>query len=113
MKKDTTIFLNHILESIKLIEAYLKGVTEEYFHMSIEKQDLVVRRLEIIGEATKNIPANFREKHTDIPWRKMAGMRDKISHQYFGIDYGIVWDTATNILPPLKKQIETLLGANR
>jgi uncharacterized protein with HEPN domain len=81
MKKEPMIFLTHILESINLIEIYLRGVTEEYFYESIEKQDLVVRRLEIIGEAAKNLPDEFRKKHSDIPWKRMAGIRDIIIHQ--------------------------------
>ncbi len=62
MRKEPIVFLTHILESINLIEIYLQGVTEEYFHVSVEKQDLVVRRLEIIGEATKNLPNEFQEE---------------------------------------------------
>jgi len=97
------------MESINLIEMYVQGVTEEYFHTSIEKQDLVVRRLEIIGEATKNLPDEFRKKHSDIPWKRMAGLRDVIIHQYFGIEYDIIWDTVVNWLPLLKKQTEQLI----
>jgi len=67
MMKEPTIFLTHILESIHLIEVYLQGVTEEHFHASTEKQDLVLRRLEIIGEAAKNLPDEFRRKYPDIP----------------------------------------------
>jgi uncharacterized protein with HEPN domain len=106
MKKEPIIFLTHILESINLIEMYMQGVTEEYFHTSIEKQDLVVRRLEIIGEATKNLSDEFREKHSDIPWKSIAGLRDVIIHQYFGIKYDRIWNTVVNLLPILKKQIE-------
>jgi uncharacterized protein with HEPN domain len=88
---------------------YLQGVTEEYFHISIEKQDLVVRRLEIIGEAAKNLPADFRNKHAEIPWKRMAGLRDIVIHQYFGINFDTIWDTVVYALPPLKKQIEQLI----
>ncbi|HEY4032533.1 MAG TPA: DUF86 domain-containing protein [Ktedonobacteraceae bacterium] len=109
MKKEPIVFLTHSLESINLIEMYVRGVTEEYFHTSIEKQDLVVRRLEIIGEATKNLPDEFRKKHSDIPWKRMAGLRDVIIHQYFGIEYNIIWDTVVSLLPILKKQIEQLI----
>jgi len=109
MKKEPIVFLTHILESINLIEMYVQGVTEEYFYTSTEKQDLVVRRLEIIGEATKNLPAEFRKKHSDVPWKSIAGLRDVIIHQYFGIEYDVIWDTVVNLLPILKKQIEQLI----
>lgn len=111
MKKDVTIFLVHIVGSISLIEQCLETVTETSFHASTEKQDIVVRRIEIIGEATKNISADFKQKYPEIPWKKMAGIRDIMSHRYFDIDYNIVWDTAKNILPPLKLQIQEILNS--
>ncbi len=112
MKKDPAIFLHHILESINLIQTYLQAVTEEQFHVSTEKQDLVVRRLEIIGEAAKNLPPEFRKKHPNIPWKDMAGMRDIIAHQYFGINFNTIWDTVQNLLPPLKIQIKDIITAS-
>ena len=69
----------------------------------------VVRSLEVVGEAAKNIPDGVKKKYPDIPWKKMAGMRDKLSHEYFGIDEGIVWKVATEELPPLKKFIQKIL----
>jgi uncharacterized protein with HEPN domain len=110
MTKDPKIFLTHILDSIHLIERYLQNVTEEQFLSSDEKQDLTIRRLEIIGEATKNIPMEFREEHSEIPWKRMAGMRDIVIHQYYDVDYTLVWDTVTKLLPDLKTQIEKLLA---
>lgn len=110
MKKDPMIFLTHILHSINAIERYLQDVTEKQFENSEEKQDLAVRRLEIIGEATKNISMEFREQHPEIPWKRMAGMRDVVIHQYYNVDYSVIWDTVTNLLPSLKKQIENLLS---
>lgn len=109
MKKGSTIFIAHILESIDLIEKYLEGVTEEQFHSSTEKQDLIVRRLEIIGEAVKNLPHELKEKYPAIPWKKIAGMRDIITHQYFSINYKRVWETVTQLLPIFKKQITEIL----
>jgi uncharacterized protein with HEPN domain len=109
MMKKPIIFLTHILESINLIEMYLQGVTEEHFYASTEKQDLVARRLEIIGEAAKNIPDEFRRKYPDIPWKRISGMRDIIIHQYFSINFARVWDTVVNALPLLKKQIEQII----
>lgn len=108
MKKDPTFFLGHILESISKIEKYIEGVTEEQFAVSDEKQDQITRRLEIIGEATKNISDEYRHQHPEIPWRKMAGMRDMVIHQYYNVDYRAVWDTI-QLLPDLKIKIEKLL----
>lgn len=110
MKKDPKLFLTHILQSIKLLERYTRGITKERFYSSEEKQDLVTRRLEIIGEATKNIPEGFKKEHPEIPWQDIADMRNILIHQYFEVDYGIVWKTLTESIPPLKKQIQTLLN---
>ena len=98
-----------MLDSITLLEKYLNGVTKERFNKSDEKQDLAVKRIEIIGEATKNIPVEFRKQHPDIPWKRMTGMRDILIHQYDDIDFTGVWETATKFIPPLKKQIEIIL----
>lgn len=113
MRKDPGIFLKHILESIDAIEEYLEGVEEEEFYTSREKQDLIIRRLEIIGEAAKNIPEDFRKQDDNIPWKKMAGMRDVIIHQYFGINYKIVWDTVEKTLPLIKKQIMQVINREK
>jgi len=109
MKKDSSIYLKHILESIILLEKYLKGVTKDQFINSKEKQDLAIRRLEIIGEATKNLPQEFREKHPITPWKRMTGMRDVLIHEYFEVDYPLIWKTVKEFIPPLKEQIEELL----
>lgn len=109
MNKDTTIFLKHILDSINLIGKYIEGVTEEQFLQSVEKQDLVTRRLEIIGEAIRNLPEEFRDKHPEIAWNKAMATRNILIHHYFGINFKTVWDTVTISIPEFKKQIEQLL----
>ena len=110
MKKDISIFLKHILESLDKIEEYIKTISKTDFINSAQIQDAVIRRLEIIGEATKNLPANFREKHNDIPWNEVARMRDKLIHGYFGVDLNITWNVIKNNLPSLKKKIKDILG---
>jgi len=109
MTKDATIFLKHILDSINLIEKYTEGVTEKEFLQSVEKQDLVTRRLEIIGEATHNLPEEFRDGHPEIAWNKAMATRNILIHHYFGIELDIIWDTVTKSLPIFKKQIQELL----
>ncbi len=113
MSKDPAIFLKHILESIEQVEDYTKDLSEDRFMESIEKQDAVIRRLEIIGEAVKNLPEDFKEKHADVEWNKAMAIRNILIHQYFGIDLKIVWDTVGESLPEFKKQIESLLEDNK
>jgi len=75
--------------------------------------DAVIRNLEIIGEATKNIPAKFRKNYKDIPWEKIIGMRNKVAHEYFGIDKEILWKTITEDIPTLKKEIFKVKKSNK
>lgn len=108
-KKDPKIFLEHILESIDEIEKNINGMSEVKFSRLTTIQDAVVRRLEIIGEAVRNIPDSFRKKHAKIPWKKIAGLRDILIHEYFGVDMGLVWKITNKDIPKLKKQIKNLL----
>lgn len=105
MKKDAKIFIDHILECIGLIEEYTKNKTEDEFLGSIQLQDSVIRRIEIIGEAVRNIPEEVKEKHSEIPWKKIAGMRDILVHEYFGIDLKLTWEVVTKDIPDLKRKM--------
>jgi len=109
MKKDPKIFLMHIIESIEAIESHTNKITKEKFSENLTVQDAVIRRIEIIGEAVKNLPAEFKKNHPEIEWREIAGMRDKLIHEYFGISVNIVWTTVKKDIPKLKKQIRELL----
>ncbi len=109
MEKSDNIFLIHILDSISKIEQYLDGIEKEEYDKNTLIQDGVIRQLEIIGEAAKNISSALRESNTQLPWQDMAGMRDKLIHHYFGIDAELVWETAKNDLPFLKSEIQNIL----
>ena len=111
-KKDNSVWLYDIIESIDLIQKYLADISEEEFSNSLEKQDSVIRRLGIIGEAIKNLGDDFKAQHTDIAWEKAAGMRNALIHEYFDVDLDVAWDTLNKDLPELKKQIGNLLSKN-
>jgi len=105
MKKDNNIFLEHILDSIKDIETYTLNQNKSGFSKEKMMQDAVIRKIEIIGEAVKNLPLHFRKKHTQIEWKQIAGMRDILIHEYFGVNISLVWNTLQTDIPNLKKQI--------
>lgn len=109
MQKDPNIFLTHILESIEWVEKGIEGISKNQFIQDVPIQDIVIRRLEIIGEAVKNLPAGFKTKYPNIPWKKISGLRDKLIHGYFGIDLELVWEIVKKDLPPFKEQIKKIL----
>ncbi|MCG2677107.1 DUF86 domain-containing protein, partial [bacterium] len=98
-------FVEHILECIKRIEEYTEGITKDVFFNSTQIQDAIIRRIEIIGEAVKNIPGDIKDKYPDIPWKQIARMRDILIHEYFGIDIELTWEVAKEEIFELKKKI--------
>lgn len=110
MKKDPKVFIGHIVESIELIEAYSEKLTADSFKKDQALQDAIIRRLEIIGEAVKNIPASFRINYPEIPWKQMAGIRDILIHEYFDVDLNLTWQVVKRELSPIKAKLVTLLS---
>ncbi len=111
MPRSDIAYLRHILDAINRIGEYLQGVTEVDFHNQYLIQDGVIRQIEIIGEATKQLSKETRENYSHIPWCDIAGMRDKLTHHYFGVDMEEVWLTAQDDLPTLKREVEMILKA--
>lgn len=109
MKNDESVYLQHILDAVFKIESYIKGSNEEAFYKNTLIQDGVIRQIEIIGEAVKRLSFDLKDTHSHIPWQDIAGMRDKLIHDYFGVDVGTVWLTVKNDIPVLKSQIKKIL----
>lgn len=108
MKKDPLIFLEHILESISKIEAFSKNISKETLSKNELKQYAIIRAIEVIGEAVKNLPDSLKNKYSNVPWKEIIGTRDKMIHHYFGVDLDIVWDIVKKDLPKLKKEIKRI-----
>jgi len=108
MKSDT-VFLHHILDAMNSVEQYLAGVSYDRSLQDALLQDGVVRQMEIIGEAARNVSKDLQNAHPELPWGKMIGIRNILIHAYFRVDLFIVWDTTQSDLPRLKQQVEQLL----
>jgi uncharacterized protein with HEPN domain len=108
-ERDSVDFLMDILDSIENIEDFVKGFDFEKFSSDTKTIYAVVRALEIIGEATKNLPSSLKLSHPEVPWKDIAGFRDKVVHGYFGVDLEVVWDTAVEDAPYLKPLIAKIL----
>ena len=105
MNKSPEIFIEHILECLNYIEEYTEGITKEDFISSVQLQDAVIRRIEIIGEAVKNLPVETKDRYPDIPWKEIAGMRDVLIHGYFGVDLELTWNVVEKEVQELKKNM--------
>jgi uncharacterized protein with HEPN domain len=108
-KREYWDYLRDILEAVDDAESFVEGMSFEQFAKDKKTMHAVVRSLEIIGEAAKNIPADVREKYGKLPWKKMTGMRDKVIHAYFGVNTKTLWNTVKNDLPPLKRLVQKML----
>lgn len=106
--RDEKLYIDDILEAIYKIEEYTQDIDFEDFSSDRKSVDAVIRNLEIIGEATKNISEDFKRRHSEVNWKDPTRMRDRLIHAYFGVDLGIVWETIKFRIPELKGQIEKI-----
>lgn len=102
-------YLQHVLDETDYLIRSSEGLSADEFYADETLQRAFVRSLEVIGEAAKHIPEDFRREHAGIDWRGMAGMRDRLIHGYFGVDYAIVWDAVVNHVPALRESISAIL----
>ena len=110
MQRGYKVYLEDILSSIEKIERYIKGISHEKFLEDDMISDAIIRNLEVIGEATKNVSFDIKREYKDIEWKKISGLRDILIHAYFGIDLRIVWDIIINKLPELKRLIKKMIS---
>jgi len=108
-RRDYRDYIKDILDSINDIENFIRGMSFEDFKRDRKTINAVVRSIEVIGEATKKIPKTLKDKHREVPWKKMSGMRDKLIHEYFGVDVEILWKTTKDDIPPLKQLVQNIL----
>jgi len=110
MKREYLDYIQDILDAITDIETFIEGMDFELFRQNKKTVNAVIRSLEIIGEAVKKIPDEIKMKDPNIPWKNIAGMRDKLIHEYFGVDQVIIWKAASEEIPALKPSIQELFN---
>ncbi len=109
LKRNFSLYLEDMLQSMDRIEEYLSELDFQKFKMNYLVVDAIIRNLEIIGEASKNIPTEVQEKYPEIPWKKMYGLRNLIAHEYFGIDYEMIWEIAKKNLPQNRIDLQKII----
>lgn len=107
--RDYSFYAEDILSAIEAIEKFIEGIEFEDFKQDDMASSAVIRKFEIIGEAAKHIPESIKDKYPEIPWKEMAGMRDKLIHFYFGVDYRLVWQTINQRLFPIKHNLRKII----
>ena len=110
MPRDSRVYLEDILDATRKIAAYAGSLSKTAFLEDEKTIDAVVRNLEVIGEAVKNLPEDLRAQHSAVEWKKIAGLRDILIHEYFGLDAEIVWDIVRNKVPALNREVRTILN---
>lgn len=107
--RDYRLYLKDIIEAMESIEEFVAGMDSASFQADDKTASAVLRKLEIIGEAAKQVPEEIRLKYPAVPWQEMAGMRDRLIHSYFGVDYALVWRAVKERIPQLKPQLQKIL----
>lgn len=108
--RDSKLYLKDILKAMDAIETFVEGMNLEEFEKDDKTSSAVIRKFEIIGEATKNLPEELKNKNPHLPWREMAGMRDKLIHFYFGVKYDLVWSTIKDVIPQIRPVLIEILN---
>lgn len=109
MNRNFKMYLEDILQASQHILTFVEGIDFNQFLSDVKTSSAVIRQFEVIGEAAKNIPDSIKKEYSDIPWRNMAGMRDRLIHSYFGIDYQLIWDSIKENIPDLIVDISSML----
>ncbi|MFY8022011.1 MAG: DUF86 domain-containing protein [Bacteroidia bacterium] len=111
--RDSILYLEDIALSMSRVQEYINGLDFQQFKWDYKTVDAVIRNFEVIGEASKNVPTYLKDKYSNIPWEEMYRLRNRITHEYFGIDYEIIWEIATKYLPQNYKDILIILENER